>query len=208
MKLYIQIIILLVTFKVFGCDCPQIDAKTYLKKAIENSHIVFHGELIQFDSIKRTYKFKVIECFKGKYNSIIIDGYSENTSCSRFPRNKGLWLIFSKLDKNNKICLDGCNPSYAYGYKNSMVPYFKFGPIIGLNKKRFSKIDSLKCEIDLLNQKIDAITQWNLDLERLRQYKKENFVKPNTTNSSFESKTIWLFVLSLCVFVLFLKIKQ
>lgn len=58
-----------------------------------------------------------------------------------------------------------------------MLPYFKFANFIGKNKDSLTKIDSLESEIDLINQKLLAIENWYIDLERLRQYKPRKQIK-------------------------------
>lgn len=130
MKQLYLLLFLIINLKSYSCDCPQIDKKTYLNKALKSYDLFFLGELIKFDTINRTYEFRIIELFKGKYNQKTIKGYSENSSCTRFPRIKGHWIIFSQLI-NNKINLDGCNPSYSYGNQISMLSYFKFANFIG-----------------------------------------------------------------------------
>lgn len=207
MKQLYLILFLIINLKSYSCDCPQIDKKTYLNKALKSYDLIFFGELIKFDTINRTYEFRIIELFKGKYNQKTIKGYSENLGCSIFPRIKEHWIIFSELI-NNKINLDGCNPSYSYGDQISMLPYFKFANFIGKNKNSLTKIDSLESEIDLLNQKLLAIENWNIDLERLRQYKTE---KTNQIDTKKEKDFLLYFMIILnfiLIIVLYLKFNK
>ena len=204
MKQLYLVLFLIINLKSYSCDCPQIDQKTYLKGALKNYDMIFFGELIRYDTINMTYEFRIIEQFKGNYKYKTIRGFSENSSCSIFPKIKGHWLIFSKLI-NNKVSLDGCNPSYAYGNQISMLPFFKFSNLIGKNKNRLTKIDSLESEIDLVNQRLIAIENWNIDLERLKQYKID---KSKQINNKKEKDYLLYFVVCLnfiVIIVLYIK---
>ena len=204
MKKIFQIIFLFLHSSAFCCDCPQINEKTYLKDAILHSEIVFQGKLIHFDTIKRTYEFRIIELFKGTYHSKKIAGYAGNSNCTRFPKHKGLWLIFSNLE-NNRITLDGCNPSYAFGSNINFKPFIKLHHINWVSNRKLSKTDSLENEIHLLNQKIEAISQWHLDIEKLREYKKETEINQGTKSKS-EPILIWLVILLFLILLLFFKL--
>lgn len=90
MKQLYLLLFLIINLKSYSCDCPKIDKKTYLNKALKSYDLVFLGELIKFDTINRTYEFRIIELFKGKYNQKYIRGISENSSCGILPSEKGL----------------------------------------------------------------------------------------------------------------------
>lgn len=65
MKQLYLLLFLIINLKSYSCDCPQIDKKTYLNKALKSYDLVFLGELIKFDTINRTYEFRIIELLKG-----------------------------------------------------------------------------------------------------------------------------------------------
>ena len=88
-----------------------------------------------------------------------------------------------------------------------MVPYFKFGSFIGKKRNHLTLVDSLECEIDLINQKLEAIEKWHIDLEELRSYKRENeLVHYNKNTSNIDLKTISLFTLVFLNIILMIKL--
>lgn len=100
MKLYkIPQLLILFWFNLsFSCDCPPHEKETMVSKGPENAEIVFYGELIKIDYISRTYSFRIIELFKGKYNSSLIKGKSRNNNCKIFSFKKDLWIVYASLN--------------------------------------------------------------------------------------------------------------
>ena len=153
MKKYFFILFIIVNWNSYSCECPPINEKTYLKEALKDYDIIFYGELVKYDTINNTFDFKIIEVFKGNYHKKYITGVSENNSCSLLPREKGHWLIFSKL-KENKISIDGCNPSYCYGNNRGNEPFHLLHHTNWVNKLHLSETESLENEISLLKEKL------------------------------------------------------
>lgn len=188
MKTKLIIVFLLLLHSVsYCCDCPQPTRKENFKEYLTASDIVFYGELIETDSITRKFKFRIIELFKGKYKAKYMEGFSEDDDCSRIPRIKGLWIVFSKI-KEGKLDLGYCNVSYPFGYSIDMIPFPILNPPNFRNKSKPSKIDSLQNEITLLNHKTENIKNWFMDLETLRNYKKEHEEKNHNETAVFQNK--------------------
>ena len=55
----------------FSCDCNPIDRENMVEIGLKYE-IVFYGEVTKVDSINRIYTFRIVELFKGKYNSLFI----------------------------------------------------------------------------------------------------------------------------------------
>lgn len=199
----IIIFLLLMNSASYCCDCPQPSRKENFKEHLATSDIVFYGELIESDSITRKFKFRIIELFKGNYKAKYIEGFSEDNNCSRFPRIKGLWILFSKL-KNDKLDLDICNPSYPFGEDIGMIPFPILTRMNFENKTKPSKIDSLQNEIRLLNHKTENIKNWFMDLETLRNYKKEQEEKNHKESSIFQNKNnvVILLIINMLLLIL------
>ena len=173
MKTKLIIVILLLIHSVsYCCECPELSRKEKLNKALIASDIIFYGELIESNSITRKFKFRIIELFKGNYKAKYIEGNSEDNNCGRLPSTKGLWILFSRLN-NNKLDLGICNPSYTFGENIDMLPIPIMYHVQSPNKTKRSVSDSLRIEIAILNRKSENIKNWFMDLETLRNYKKE-----------------------------------
>ena len=187
----------------YCCDCPPSTRKENFKEALAASDIVFYGELIESDSITRRFKFRIIELFKGNYKTKYIEGFSEDNNCSRVPSTKGLWILFSRLN-NNKLDMDICNPSYPFGEDIGMIPFPILTRMNFENKIKPSKIDSLQNEISLLNHKTENIQKWFMDLETLRNYKKEQEEKNHKESSVFQNKNTVVILLIINTLLLIL----
>ncbi len=74
--------------------------------SINESDIIFLGELIDFDTVDCSYSFSIIEKFKGAHKDSIIKG-KVFSSCSLFPVDKSKWIVYAKL-KGNIIDMSEC----------------------------------------------------------------------------------------------------
>jgi len=150
----------------FSCDCKPIDRENMVETGLK-FEIVFYGEVIKVDSIKRTYTFRIIELFKGKYNSqFITQKYSGN--CSIIPSAKQLWIIYATLN-NDKTIDVSCSPSTGfkpYG-SGSMPP----PPEIKISQKIDDQIRTLSFYAWDLKFENRNLQDWIYQLEKLRIYK-------------------------------------
>jgi len=69
--------------------------------------LVFYGELIEYDTSDYTYKFQIIELFKGESKTKLIKGKSFNI-CSLFPTEKCKWLVYANYIENEIINISSC----------------------------------------------------------------------------------------------------
>lgn len=99
---------LILSIEAFGCECKDFGSLDSLRQlSLEISDVVFYGELIDYDTIDLTYKFKIHEIFKGNIqDSLIIGKYHD--SCSKFPKDKGKWIVYADLRKTGFIDISQC----------------------------------------------------------------------------------------------------
>ncbi|WP_289661411.1 hypothetical protein [Flavobacterium panacagri] len=165
--------ILIITFificnNCFSCDCKPIDRKNMVEIGLKYE-IVFYGEVIKVDSKKRIYTFKIIELFKGKYNSqFITQKYLGN--CSVTPSLKQLWIVYADFNDDKTIEISGCSPSTGfkpYG-DDSMPP----PPEIKISQKIDDQINTLSFYAWDLKFENRNLQDWIYQIEKLRIYKK------------------------------------
>ncbi len=152
----------------YSCDCPPHIRQTMVSEGLKYSNIVFYGELIKLDTIKRTYSFRIIELFKGNYKSSIIKGKDSNSNCDFFPFKKDLWIVYANFNQDNTIILDLCLPSQTIEIPPGFLPPI---PLFTTSEKATTKLDSLSNEIDNLKIRNETMSNWFYQLEQLRAYK-------------------------------------
>ncbi|MFD2941988.1 hypothetical protein [Flavobacterium notoginsengisoli] len=170
----------------FACECPPHKKETLVKKGLRYADIVFYGELIKIDTIQNTYDFRIIELFKGEYQSKIIHGKRRENNCEINPFKKDLWIVYAKLNRNKTINLSYCSPSQTMEIPPGFLPPV---PIVKNYYEKITKIDSL--ENDILNLKIknETLTTFFYQLEQLRAYKKDEIeiIEKEKTNDKLET---------------------
>ncbi|WP_031453202.1 hypothetical protein [Flavobacterium chungangense] len=165
--------------------------------------IVFYGEVIKVDSIKRTYTFRIIELFKGKYNSqFITQKYLGNCSC--IPSIKQLWIVYANFNDDKTIELSGCSPSTGfkpYG-SDSMPP----PPEIKISQKTDDQIKSLSFYAWDLKFENRNLQDWIYQLEKLRIYKslENQKLEKEKTESKIEPYSKYIIISLIVNIVLFL----
>lgn len=154
----------------FACECPPHKKETLVKKGLRYADIVFYGELIKIDTIQNTYDFRIIELFKGKYQSKIIHGKSRENNCEINPFKKDLWIVYANLNKDKTISLNYCLPSQTMEIPPGFLPPV---PFVKNYNEKITKIDSLENDIINLKIKNETLTTFFYQLEQLRAYKKD-----------------------------------
>lgn len=160
--------ILLIANYSFSCDCKPIDRENLVEIGLKHQ-IVFYGEVIKVDSIKRIYTFKIIELFKGKYNSqFISQKYSGN--CSVIPSLKQLWIVYANFNSDKTIKVSGCSPSTGFKpYGNDSIPP---PPAIKTSQNTNEQINLLSFYAWDLKFENRNLQDWIYQIEKLRIYKK------------------------------------
>ncbi|MDY0985796.1 hypothetical protein SOM12_00060 [Flavobacterium sp. CFBP9031] len=204
LKYLLLIATLLLTNYSFSCECMPIDKENMIEKGLKQSEIVFYGEVIKVDSIKRTFTFRIIELFKGKYNSQYIKG-KEFTSCSILPIQKQLWIVYANFKKDKTIIdISGCSPSMGFKpYQNYFLP--PPPPKDPLLISKDEKINLLSNCVWKLKYENQNIQDWIYHLEKLRAYKTfENQNLEKEKQSKIESYSQYIIISLIVNIVLFL----
>jgi hypothetical protein len=176
-----------------------------VSKGLENAEIVFYGELIKIDTVAGKYSFRIIELFKGNYNSSIINGKTLNNNCEIFPFKKDLWIVYAGFNKDNTIHISYCLPSQTIEIPPGFLPPI---PLFTSSERRTTKIDTLSNEIDNLKIRNETMSNWFYQLEQLRAYKlSQNKIPKNKTNTIYDkaiiiSLTINILLFSILIFLL------
>lgn len=206
MKLKYFFLLLLLCFYnySFSCDCKPIDRENMVETGLKYE-IVFYGEVIKVDSIKRTYTFKIIELFKGKYNSqFITQKYSGN--CSIIPSVKQLWIVYASFNDDKTIKLSGCSPSTGFKpYGSDSMPS---PPEIHISQKIEDQIKSLTFYVWNLSSENRNLQDWIYQLEQLRIYKtlENQKSEKEKTESKVESYSKYIIISLIVNIVLFLSL--
>ncbi|KAF2511551.1 hypothetical protein EYY60_08970 [Flavobacterium zhairuonense] len=191
-------------YKSFSCDCKTIDRKNIIEIGLKHE-IVFYGEVIKVDSIKRMYTFKIIELFKGKYNSqFITQKYSGN--CSVIPSLKQLWIVYANFNDDKTIEVSGCSLSTGFQpYGSDSMPS---PPEIKMSQKTDDQIKSLSFYVWELKFENRNLQDWIYQLEKLRAYKKSQnvFLEKEKTETKLEIYSQYIIISLIVNTVLFLSL--
>lgn len=181
----------------FSCDCKPIDRENMVETGLKYE-IVFYGEVLKVDSIKRTYTFRIIELFKGKYNSqFITQKYSGN--CSVIPSVKQLWIVYAYFNNDKTIEVSSCSPSTGlkpYG-SDSMPP----PPEIKISQKIDDQIRTLSFYAWDLKFENRNLQDWIYQLEKLRIYKS---LEKQKTEQKIETYSQYIIISLIVNIILFL----
>lgn len=186
----------------FSCDCKPIDRENMVEIGLKYE-IVFYGEVIKVDSINRIYTFRIIELFKGKYNSLFItQKYSGN--CSIIPSVKQLWIVYANFNEDKTIEVSGCSPSTGFKpYGSDSMPS---PPEIKISQKTDDQIKSLSFYVWDLKFENRNLQDWIYQIEKLRIYKKsqKEFSDKEKTDLKIETYSQYIIISLIVNIVLFL----
>lgn len=206
MKLKYFFLLLLLCFcnYSFSCDCKQIDRESMVETGLKYP-IVFYGEVIKVDPIKRTYTFRIIELFKGKYNSqFITQKYSGN--CSVIPSIKQLWIVYAHFNNDKTIEVSGCSSSTGFKpYGNDSTPS---PPEIKIDQNIDDQLKSLSFYAWDLKFENRNLQDWIYQLEKLRMSKnlKNKILEEVKTESRIETYSKYIIISLIVNIVLFLSL--
>ena len=182
----------------FSCDCPPHERETMVTKGLKNAEIVFYGELMKIDTVSKTYSFRIIELFKGNYNSSIVNGKTLGNNCEIFPFKKDLWIVYANFNKDNTINISYCLPSQTIEIPPGFLPPI---PLFTSSERRTTKIDSLSNEIDNLKIRNETMSNWFYQLEQLRAYKlSQNSIPKNKKNKIYNQFLIISLIINTLLF--------
>jgi len=122
--------------------------------------IVFLGEVMELDTLDLVSRIKIYELFKGKSTSIFIEARI-TTSYTFVPEPSGLWLIYANQVSDSIISISDNSLSRS-NINPDRIFYYTPEPL--MNKK-----DRREYPIQAINLKINALTEWNNELYKLRK---------------------------------------
>lgn len=168
---YVLIILLVVLIveNAKSCDCPEVKRDSLVYSGLLNSKIVFLGELLSSNEINGTFKYKILELFKGQSIKGIVQGKISN-NCSLFPTARGLWIVYADYNEDSTLDLSICAESIPLNKAEGQYP--PPPPTQNLNSDIDKAIDSLKDDIYILKLRTEGLSHWYKDLYILREYKK------------------------------------
>ncbi|PVY36085.1 hypothetical protein [Pontibacter virosus] len=101
-KLVLLVCLSLFCHSTYSCECiPKRWEAGVVSDRIENTDLIFIGEVFSLDS--GTYKIRVVDLFKGQVASDTLIGYNSYNDCYTMTVTKGLWIIYTGLDKHGRI---------------------------------------------------------------------------------------------------------
>ncbi|MFD1602248.1 hypothetical protein ACFSJW_18415 [Flavobacterium artemisiae] len=204
LKYFFLLLLLCLSNYSFSCECKPIDRENMVEIGLKYE-IVFYGETIKVDSIKRIYTFRIIELFKGKYNSqFITQKYYGN--CSIVPSVKQLWIVYANFNDDKTIEISGCSPST--GFKPYGLDSMPSPPKIKISQKADEKIEILSFYAWDLKFENRNLQDWIYQIEKLRIYKKsqKEISDKEKTESKIEIYSKYIIISLIVNIVLFLSL--
>ncbi|MBP1675520.1 MAG: hypothetical protein H6Q20_79 [Bacteroidetes bacterium] len=166
MKRITVLLFLVFTFyiDIYSCDCREVQSIEQLRQlSYEYCELVFIGKLIDYKEADSTYTFQIIELFKGDYKETIIKGKLFD-SCSSFPRNKDIWIVYCNFRENNYIDINMCTSS-----RSETEPFCSATEIPAPPRRFMNKKEKEKYKKEELRLFMKAQQEWKDEIEWLRQ---------------------------------------
>lgn len=191
-KKYLLILLLFHYGNSFACKCREFEKETMVERGLDDADIVFYGELIKSDSLSQTFTFKIIELFKGNFNSASISGKTTGSNCSVYPSKKGLWIVYANLSKDSIIDISMCSPSQSMDFGIGYPP----PPFLIKVDGKWVNPNETEVRLFELEQKNKSLCNFIYQLEKLRQYKldQNSLTNEMKANSKDKIMTISLIV--------------
>jgi hypothetical protein len=206
-KLILVLQFLFITNCYSSKDRIDISIDTLQNHSIKTSDLVFLGKLIGTDTIKETFVFNILEIFKGNIvrNTIEIK-WEKHTYI--YSLDYSLWIVYSNKSSDSSYVLN------KTGLTRSIINPQIFG-FHRLPPPPALKLDAhtiFNSNDEWMDYKINALKDWYVELEMLKEYKKKNIA--STQNDNFAFKTYFyisvilnIICIALIVFV-FLRLKK
>ena len=113
MKQNLWILFILISLKSIACTCALKTLSELQKLEIENSELIFIGEVIEVNKSDRTFKIKVTESLNKNDNQGTIYTGENWQYCDPFIGEKGKWIVYGNL-KNGFLKLNRCGLSRSF----------------------------------------------------------------------------------------------
>ena len=169
------------------------------KRSISTSDFIFSGKLNVIDTINKTLNFYVLEEFKGELKTKIIK-IKEEEYTSILPIDKSLWIVYSNQNSDSTYILNRNGLSRSIN-RPELIPAYNLPPPPPLKYEINGMFTYTNKWIDF---KITALKDWYVELELLRDYKKNNL--KDMKMNRFDLKPYFyssLFCILFCLSVIF-----
>ena len=148
---------------VLAINDKELNFANFQTESFRKSDLVFLGEVIKIDSVNNNCKMKIYEFFKGKLNADVIK-VMHTTSNTFIPHDQGLWIVYSNILSDSTISINENSPTRSNINPHKIKAYNVPEP------PKNNKVTSIqKFELELINFKITALTEWNNELYKLRK---------------------------------------
>lgn len=196
--LILTLILILNSSKIFAYQ-PTDNIENLQKKSLELSHLIFLGELLSSDSIAQKATFRIFEKYKGDYAlDTICVRYSWEEMIG-FRHYDGLWLVYAmKTDNYHDSSYYFCRTNISRSLQHP-ENLFIWTYIRKLNNP----------EYDRNSARIDAVSDWFLELEKLKRLKQsETTIKKDNGSEKLITLSIILSVVNFLILIFILTKKN
>jgi hypothetical protein len=149
---------------------PKNNIEELQRMSINMSNLIFLGELVSSDSLAKTATYRIFEKYKGNYSLDTICVKNSMEEYIGFHHYKGLWLVY--LVKASDSSYHFCR-----GYLSRSLEHPEDLFIWTYIEKIVNK------EYGRNNLRIDAMSDWFLELEKLRRLNKSKILVKENSNS-------------------------
>ena len=194
----ILILQLLCLTNCYSCkDIANVRIDTLQNRSIKTSDLIFLGKLIRTDTLKETLVYKILEIFKGEIAQDTVEiKWEKHTNINTFDYS--LWIVYSNKSSDSSIILNSNglsrsidHPDYIWFYSIPPPPPLK------LNANLI-----LRNNMQWIHIRFNALKDWYVELEMLREYRKEHSVLSGNNNFDFKIYFYISIILNLICIVL------
>lgn len=160
--------LVLTSTKVFACSCkvPE-NLKAIQDLEFENSESIFIAEVLEVDTSKNSFTFKIIESFKGEEKEEIYNGkYDE--MCGPIVNETGKWLIYGNPNNKNQIVINYCGLTRSFKKPENNVSATK----PPMPPKPNEKVTKSEEEKEMTDWRLRAKSDLTNEVKQLRKRKK------------------------------------
>ena len=188
-------------------DRADISLDTLQNLSTKTSDLIFLGKLIRTDTINATMVFSILESFKGNFAQDTVEiKWEKHTHV--YSLDYCIWLVYANKSNDSTFILNRNGLSRSIDHPEYLWLY-RIPPPLPLNPDASSIIN---INMEWTNYRLNALKDWYVELEMLREFRKKNIA--STENSNFAFKTYFyvsislnLICIALIVFM-FLRLKK
>ena len=156
---------ILISFKAFSCTCETKTLSEWQKTELENSELIFIGEVFEINETDNSFKIRVNESLNDIDNSGKVYSGKNWNHCGPYVSEKGKWIIYGKIE-NGVLRLNMCGISRSF--ESPMVNPIPPSP--DLLKKALTEEERLTVIEQNRTENIkNAISDLTLEIKTLRK---------------------------------------